>query len=116
MKLDRSTNGDNHGKYGLINNRRLLEILAWDGGEGEALDRQAVEDAVALLERLRVLDWGSPGTASEFFVVKLRDRFAGVTLDSYAHAARMVDREYAAGVQDLADRAGPHSKFCKLPD
>jgi len=34
---------------------RLAQIRAWDGGDGEIADQCAVEEAIALLERARVL-------------------------------------------------------------
>lgn len=34
---------------------RLAQIRAWDGGDGEIADQLAVEEAIALLERARVL-------------------------------------------------------------
>lgn len=116
MKLDRNVNGTGHGKYGLVNDRRLKQIEAWDGGDGEVADRQAVLDAVALLERAGVIDWGLPHTASEFFVIKLRDRFAQVALYEYANVAGKEDPEYGMEVDALAERSGPDSPFCKMPD
>jgi hypothetical protein len=122
MRLDRNVGKHaDRGKYGLVNNRRLMQIVetvgdSYNAKSTDEVNAMKVREAVQLLEQEGVIDWGQPCTQSEFFVVKLRDRFAGVALDSYAHAARMIDREYAAGVQDLADRAGLHSKFCKLPD
>lgn len=115
MKLDRNINGTGHGKYGLVNDRRLKQIEAWDAGDGEVADRQAVLDAVALLERAKVIDWGYPGTESEFFVIKLRDQHARAALIAYADDV-MMDGEFRTEVADLARRAGPSSPFCKKPD
>jgi hypothetical protein len=107
---------DGRGKYGLIKNRRLAVIQAWSGGDGEILDQRAVEEAIALLERAGVIDWGTtPDT--EFFVIRLRDRFAGGALHEYAHAARLTgEREYAGEVEILAARAGIKHPNCKKPD
>lgn len=116
MKLDRNINGDGRGKYGLIKSRRLAQIEAWDGGDGEVADRQAVIDAVELLERAGVIEWGEPKTPAEFFVIKLRDEHAEAALSGYAAHAMPFDQEYASDVFDLANRAGPNSHFCKEPD
>lgn len=114
MKLDRNV-GDGRGKYGLLKRRRLAQIDAWDGGDGEVADRQAVLDAIALLERAEVIEWGcTPET--EFFVIKLRDEFALPALDAYATAAEAFDMEYAQEIGRLCERAGRNNSFCKRPD
>lgn len=117
MKLDRNINsGPRNGKYALLKLRRYRQIEAWDGGEGEALDRQAVLDAIALLERAKIIDWGD-SQDSEFFVIRLKDRYAQAGLRSYATAAVLDENdEYANEVFDMANRAGPHHPNCKAPD
>lgn len=117
MKLDRNINGNKRGKYALLKLRRLTEIEAWDGGEGEALDRQAVIDAVALLERAGILDWGYAGTEGEFMVIRLKDKYAANALLTYAtDAYRDGEKEYAAEINEMAQRAGQNSPWCKKPD
>lgn len=129
MKLDRNINPSKRGKYALLKLRRLTEIEAWDGGDGEALDRQAVIDAIALLERAGILDWGYAGTEGEFFVIRLKDKYAGDAINAYADAvakdARSVagdddaykDRmQWAMDVLRLAQHAGPLNPHCKQPD
>jgi hypothetical protein len=116
MKLDRNVNGTGRGKYGLVNNRKLLEVLADMSPDQSIYRKERVEDAIAILQNLGILDWGTKGTESEFFVINLRERFAHVALDSYAHVARMSDLEYATDIQDLVNRSGPYSPFCKIPD
>jgi hypothetical protein len=113
VRLDR-VNG--RGKYGLIKVRRLAEIEAWDGSEGELSDRQAVLEAIKLLERAGVIDWGdTPET--EFFAIRLRDKFACSTLHEYVHAALVAGHnEYANDVLKLARRSGIRHPNCKLPD
>ena len=116
MKLDRNINsGPRNGKYALLKLRRLREIEAWDGGEGEALDRLAVLNAIDLLERAKIIDWGNTQD-TEFFVIRLKDRFAAVGLRGYAEAALRADPEYAAEIHDMASRAGPNHPNCKMPD
>src|SRR5690349_16291653 len=119
MKLDRNINPNRRGKYALLKLRRLTEIEGWDGGEGEALDRQAVIDAVALLERAGILDWGWAGTDGEFFVIRLKDKYAAEAIRAYSDAvvkdaASIVGDEpaykdrmqWALEVQKLQERAG----------
>jgi len=116
MKLDRNLNADGHGKYGLIKNRRLAEIeKLYDGGDGDVPDLQAIHDAVALLERAGVIDWGDT-IDTEFFVMRLRDRNAGHALAHYASKAQEHDIEYAAEVSRLALRAGGNHPNPKVPD
>ncbi len=121
MKLDRNVNGTGRGKYGLVNNRRLQEIVGPIGNSHNAAnmaesDAIKVREAVKLLEQEGIIGWGLPNTESEFFVIKLRDRFAHVALVAYAQVAHWIDAEYAKDVRELADRAGPYSKFYKAPD
>jgi hypothetical protein len=116
MKLDRNINSNKRGKYALLKLRRLSQIEAWDGGEGEVADRQAVIDAIALLERAGVLDWGYAGTEGEFMLIRLKDTYAQPALRAYAIAAYNDDREYATEIKEMAERSGPASPWCKTPD
>ena len=119
MKLDRNINGNRRGKYALLKLRRLTEIEAWDGGDGEALDRQAVIDAIALLERAGILDWGYAGTDGEFMVMRLKDKHSYRGLMGYLKSIELDDEpdlEYAQEILDMAKRAGPNSPWCKRPD
>lgn len=115
MKLDRSINIDGKGKYALV---RLRGI-------------EKSSEAWLLLKRLEeigVLDWGKTGDPDEFFVIKLRDRYADRTLSGYADAVMDDARhsldekrmkglaQYAVEVQKLTGRAGILSGFCKEPD
>lgn len=116
MKLDRNLNADGRGKYGLIKSRRIAEIRAWDGGDGEPLDQKAMEEALALLERAGVIDWADKHD-SECFVIRLKDQYARSGLLGYADAAAADgELEYAREVVDLANRAGPSHPHCKRPD
>lgn len=116
MKLDRNINGNKRGKYALIKLRRLTEIEAWDGGDGEIADRQAVIDAIALLERAGILDWGFAGTEGEFMVIRLKDKYAKEALWAYGNEADKDDPEYASDIFEMANRSGDNSPFCKKPD
>lgn len=86
MKLIRNTDPDGQGKYTVVNNLT-----------GKTLD-------------------GHPGAEDEFFVIKLKDKHSQAALRAYAASVRDADPEYAGQVDELADRAGPSSPFCKNPD
>jgi hypothetical protein len=109
MKLDRNINGTGLGKYGLVKNRVLF------GDDLTEENRKKAQDAVAMLYSLGVIEWGEPGTESEFFVIKLRDTHARVALRAYAADIAHMS-EYREDVRKLAERAGPASPFCKKPD
>lgn len=116
MKMDRNIkeNGGK-GKYALV---RLRDVK--DGSE-----------AMKLLHRLAELghlDWGYVGEEDEFFVIKLRDKYADAAIRAYSDAVvkdacKEPDEEksrdlfqWAIQVQKLNDRAGSLSPFCKQPD
>lgn len=115
MKLDRNINGDGKGKYALV---RLRDI---------APDTEA-HACLKRLEQLGHLDWGVVGRPDEFFVVKLRDKYADAAIRGYATAAmadsaREIDpvrskdkARWASQVQGMLGRAGLLSPFCKEPD
>jgi hypothetical protein len=52
----------------------------------------------------------------EFFVIKLKDKYAQAALVSYANAAAQDDTEYANEVMEMATRSGPAHPLCKMPD
>lgn len=116
MKLDRNVSADGRQKYGLIKNRRLSEVLSSPAGEVEAIDPEQVANAVLLLERAGIIDWGdSPET--EFFVMRLKDDYALAGLSAYAQSACLDGNiEYGGEVFGLARRAGMRSMFRKVPD
>ncbi len=80
------------------------------------------------LEDLGHLDWGCVGHHDEFFVVKLRDKYAPGAIKGYADLV-MIDSQleidpqrakdlsqWALQVQGMNDRAGSLSPYCKHPD
>lgn len=112
MKLDRNLLHRNHGrgKYALILLRQLPPHVPGDG-------HGPVYEAIELLERAGLIDWGEKGTSGEFFVIRLKDRHASAALNCYAHDASLHgDLEWANEVREMADRAGPSHPDCKLPD
>jgi hypothetical protein len=111
MKLDRNVEGNNgRGKYALV----LMRELVHTGELGEIPEE--VTSALNTLESHGLLDYGQVNTRAEFFVIRLKDKYAGVALDAYADYASVDDPEYGSEVRALADRSGPNSPFCKLPD
>lgn len=112
MKMDRNLNADGTGKYALI---KLRNMPTGD----DVLARQAnaeVHAALVVLNGHGMLDWGNVHSESEFFVIRLKDRFAKAALIAYANQARAVDPEWAAEVLVMAGRSGTRSPFCKTPD
>ena len=86
MLLDRNINKDGKGKYLLLNQRK-----------------QEVEESCK-------------GQENEFFVIKLKDKYAEEALLAYANAAEKDDPEWANEVREMASRAGKNSPWCKAPD
>lgn len=91
--MDRNINPDGRGKYALIKLRSLPCTTA---------RLEAILDANGLGDG--VLDYGdTPDT--EFFVIRIKDKYAGPALHAYAEAAKQDDMEYAAEVDSLAQAA-----------
>jgi hypothetical protein len=99
MKLDRNTNKDGTGKYAIVKMRVIKEL----DGELEA----EVRKALALLDRLGILDYGADDHTA-FFPIRLKDKYAAAALGAYGMAAWEDDREYAMEVLNLAMKAATH--------
>lgn len=106
MRLDRNlAENKGRGKYALL----LLR--------SPRLRDDRVSEAINILYESGVLDWGEAETSSEFFVIRLKDENAHAALAAYAAKARQNgDKEWAGEVDELVERAGPFSQFCKKPD
>lgn len=117
MKLDRNKLGNQgRGKYALLLLRRLA--LFDDGRTFGGID-PAIAHAIKTLEAAGLIDWGEEGTEKEFFVIRLKDRYARSALSAYAIEAwadGAGNEEYAREIIALSDRAGQKSPFCKRPD
>lgn len=114
MKLDRNIEGnEGRGKYALL----LLRRLGLYRGRGtfDGLNPK-IAAALKTLEDAGVVDWGYSDSESEFFLIRLKDKYAKPALHAYADAAREHDPQWAAEVDLLASRAGTASPFCKQPD
>jgi hypothetical protein len=75
-----------------------------------------IERAIKLLEDRGIIDYGNAGSESEFFLIRLKDKYAQAALYAYAEAALPDDAEYANEVIDMAKRSGEASPWCKAPD
>lgn len=105
MKLDRNLNPSGKGKYALINLRKI------DG------DPRTPQDmAAAIVKQPDAVQFGIVGEPDEFWLIKLKDKYAATALLAYADAAEADDPEYASQVREMVKRAGPSSPFCKAPD
>jgi hypothetical protein len=96
MKLDRNINPDGRGKYDLVKMRRLAEL--------EAKKDYSATTSVEALAMQGVVDYGNTA-ATDFFVIRLKDKYAAPALAAYALAAYRDDPEYAGEVLKLAKLA-----------
>lgn len=96
MKLDRNVNEDGRGKYALLKLRRQAQAFPPE-----------CQAAAELLKKHQLLDFGdTPDT--EFFVIRLKDKYAAWALLAYAFSAFDDDQEYANEVMELAEKAECH--------
>jgi hypothetical protein len=104
MKLDRNLNLNGRGKYALIKLREVHHLV-----------ESANSHCTPIYELpVHVVDFGnSPGT--DFFVIRLKDKYAAKALTAYACAAAEDDPEYAEEILELARRAELHPDK-KKPD
>ena len=108
MKLDRNINRTGKGKYALINLRKIP-------GDPDTPQRLAA----SILEHPECVEFGSVGSPDEFWLIKLKDRYAGDALMCYANSVNRDptgDKEYAREVMALANRSGTAHPLCKRPD
>jgi hypothetical protein len=107
MKLVRNDNPEGTGKYVLINIEKHVTVDA----------PKTIETIIsAVIENNDIVEFGQPNTPDEFFVIKLKDKYACAALTAYAYAAEIDDQEYANEIKELVKRAGINSPFCKTPD
>lgn len=89
MKLDRNINPDGTGKYALILQRKAPLIGVTKTG---------------VMIKHEAIDYGdTPET--EFFVIRLKDKYASSALRAYAIAAAGDDKEWSNEILALADKA-----------
>lgn len=112
MKLDRNIpSNQGRGKYALL---KLRNLPLYE--PSRAFEPSPVYDAISLLEKEGLIEWGEPESENEFFVLKLKDLFAYDALNKYADSCRDFDPEFADEVRVMASRSGLLNKWCKQPD
>jgi hypothetical protein len=94
MKLDRNLDPVGRGKYAIVKMRAVKPLV-------EADPECEVAKALRVLLNAGCLEYCNG--ENDFFVIRLRDRFAGVALRAYSIAAREHDLEYSNEVQRLAE-------------
>lgn len=105
MKLDRNIPPQHRGKYALIKLRVAQPKVR--------ITTDPTEPIMAEVES-RAIDFGNtPDT--DFFVIRLKDRYAAPALAAYAMAAYADDAEYGLEVLNLAKLAAEHP-YQKGPD
>lgn len=112
MKLDRNESPDGSGKYALVNMREIRRL----GGVAKNPD---IREALHILQINGLLDCGEVGTDREFFVMRLKDKYAYKGLMGYYNAVLQddpADVDYAQDIRGMAERAGPYNPYCKRPD
>lgn len=103
MKLDRNINPDGRGKYALINLRRTDKSL------------EEIRELVNVALESPCVQFGD-NDETEFFVIKLKDKYAAAALREYAHQAMCDENtEYATEIYKLADKSEEHRNK-KRPD
>lgn len=120
--MDRNINADGRGKYALVLMRNYPSKIT------DPEDAQSVASALMTLESYGMLDYGQVESPSEFFLIRLKDKYAGDAIRAYADAVQR-DAQYetdeaaskdkyqwALEVLKIAGRAGDMSLFCKQPD
>lgn len=100
MKLDRNITIPRRGKYALIKLRQLGKVC-----NGRA--KREVFMALDILKKAGLLDYGDTED-SDFFLIRLKDKYAAPSLRAYAAAAVWDDPEYAAEIDRLASAAENH--------
>lgn len=113
MRLDRNLiSGPRNGKYAILKLRKLREAERVHSPQGLT----EIEHAIKVLETAGILDWGDT-EESEFFLIRLKDKYADDALYRYSLAAKMDgEGDYAREIEEMAARAGINHPLCKKPD
>ena len=94
MKLDRNITNPRRGKYALIKLREAGVFIESDYPRNLKIPAA-------------IIDFGDTED-SDFFVIRLKDKYAGPALQAYAEAAHLDDPEYALEIYELALKARNH--------
>lgn len=123
MRLVRNTTENGTGKYALIRLDKLRQHFDWTAREVDIFaDIKGVKGLDATDPNinipLSVIELGLPGADDEFFVIKLKDKYAHAALQAYATAMWVDsdgDADFAYEMITLAERAKNHQNKHK-PD
>ena len=109
MKLDRNITNPRRGKYALIKLRQssLGPIIG-----NEHHEANPARTRVDVLKS--AIDFGDTAS-TDFFVIRLKDKYAAAALAAYAGAAMADDEQYALEVLNLA-RSAAHNQYKRMPD
>lgn len=107
MKLDRNITKPRRGKYALIK-------LRIDGAILEPMFRDARIIPTHYEVKKQAVDFGNDDD-SDFFVIRLKDKYAAAALGAYGAAAFADDPEYGLSVLNLAKAAAEHPAK-RIPD
>jgi len=109
MKLDRNITNPRRGKYALIKLREatLTPLNSTAGPDGKLVVNEYSVEA-------KHVDFGDTED-SDFFVIRLKDKYAVKALLAYAAAAALDDPEYANEIRELVLLAVNHPNR-KKPD
>lgn len=101
MKLDRTTQANGPGvcKYALVKLRPIKNL--------PPKDLATAQLAIRSLESLGLLDYAAEGE-SECFVIRLKDKAAAVALAAYSWVMAEHDKEFAAEILKLSEKAHNH--------
>jgi hypothetical protein len=105
MQLDRNITNPKRGKYALI---KLREATV------KRVPIEFVDNPPLVMVEESAVDFGDTAD-SDFFVIRLKDKYAAPALRAYAQAAIDDDPEYAAEIFELAVSAENHPSK-KMPD
>jgi hypothetical protein len=102
MKLDRNIP---LGKQTGIGKYALIKMREYGGKPPDAATHWVSKEPVFVVPK-RLVDFGCG--ESEFFVIRLKDKYAYPALLAYADAAERDDPEYANEIREMAARARTH--------
>ena len=103
MKLDRNINTNGWGKYALPKLRRQATPFTPE-----------LQECAQKLKDAGLLDFGD-NPETDFFVIRLKDKYAAPALGAYAAAVLRDDPEYAEEIFTLAGMAAAHPNQ-RIPD
>lgn len=109
MKLDRNITTPRRGKYAIVKLRNINQPI-----HGVDVSKLEINTALEVLEKAGILDYGNT-IDTDFFLIRLKDKYAFEALKAYAIAAASDDIEYANQIFELSEIAMNHTSKRK-PD